>query len=201
MPLLQRELSQVVCFTTDMGAEMGFADMSGLTLREILPSWTTDSDLQLEHDCEDAASAAQPDVPGNVEGAEAENFFLPCGLAVPGLNHIIDNMCSDCNRSMSRWDDWLVELRPLVALIHHKHLRQRFAASCVMNTQHAWTQKSFETGMPMFASGVGAAQCMFCKSFYHCGRCCRTHGILPGLNLLKSLKLELPLQTPALTPP
>ncbi|CAE7209504.1 unnamed protein product [Symbiodinium pilosum] len=79
---LQSVLSQVVSMTSDMGTEMFIADMAGFTLREILPTWAVDADLELDVD---AGGAEQLQ-------ADVEGFFLPRGVAVPGLNHIIDNM-------------------------------------------------------------------------------------------------------------
>ena len=138
---LQSVLSQVVSMTSDMGTEMFIADMAGFTLREILPTWAVDADLELDVD---AGGAEQLQ-------ADVEGFFLPRGVAVPGLNHIIDNMCSDCNRSLESWDDWVIQFRSLVSLLHHDHLRRRFVSSCLLGTRHAWMQKYFETGLPHFA--------------------------------------------------
>ncbi|CAE7253642.1 unnamed protein product, partial [Symbiodinium necroappetens] len=145
LPDLQRVLSQVVSFTTDMGTEFSIADMAGLTLKEILPSWASEG--QLERDFDDCE--AEP-LPPQAQ-ADSEGYFLPRAITVPGLNHVIDNMLSDMNQAFSCWDSWIGEFKPLVALLHHTHLRQRFVATCLKDTRHSWMQRHFETGVPQYA--------------------------------------------------
>ena len=145
LPDLQRVLSQVVSFTTDMGTEFSIADMTGLTLKEILPSWASEG--QLERDFDDCE--AEP-LPPQAQ-ADSEGYFLPRAISVPGLNHVIDNMLSDMNQAFSCWDSWNGEFKPLVALLHHTHLRQRFVATCLKDTRHSWMQRHFETGVPQYA--------------------------------------------------
>ena len=48
MPALQQTLSQVVSITTDLGAELGLADLAGPRLREILPPWLDDQGLEVD---------------------------------------------------------------------------------------------------------------------------------------------------------
>ena len=139
-------LSRVVSVTTDMGTEKGFAEMSGTRLREILPSWALDGPLQEDAD----AGQGQADA-ADAEGEAGDAFFLPRAMAVPGLNHIIHNLCSDCNTSLTCWPAWVETFRPLVALIHHKHLRNRYVATCLLGTRHEWMKKFFQTGLPTFA--------------------------------------------------
>ena len=139
-------LSRVVSVTTDLGTEKGFAEMSGTRLREILPSWALDGELEADAD---GGDGGDPDAEG--EGETTDVYFLPRAVAVPGLNHITHNMCSDCNTCLTCWPAWLETFRPLVSLIHHKHLRQRYIATCLLGTRHEWMKKFFEAGLPTFA--------------------------------------------------
>ena len=141
LPLLKGLLSGVVSVTTDMGVELGVGDAAGLAVEEVLPSWMHEP---LSFDCDDNSGFEK------VRPAISEHF-LPRALVIPGLNHIIDNMCSDANHAMQDWDSWLQSFRPVVALLHHSHLRKRFVASCVRGTQHAWMEKRFASGVASFA--------------------------------------------------
>ena len=145
IPALHEVLSQVVSMTSDMGTEMGIANLAGFTLKEILPSWAVDSELEPDGE-HDAFAQPQPDGP-DAEGS----YFLPRGIAIPGLNHIVDNMVSKCNECLESWEPWLLQFRPLISLLHHDHLRKRFVSSCLLDTQHSWTQRHFQVGMPQFA--------------------------------------------------
>ena len=125
--------------TTDMGVELGIGDVSGLSVEEILPTWSQD-ELQAESD--DTADPASC----------LADTFMPKALVIPGLNHIVNNMSMDANQSMLHWEQWLAGFRPIVQVLHHSHLRSRLVASCIRGSPHAWMEKYFQSGPPMFAT-------------------------------------------------
>ena len=148
MPALQQTLSQVVSITTDLGTELGLADLAGPRLREILPPWLDDQGLEV--DVQDNLLHQHAD--GLDMGQDYfQEYFLPRAIAVPGLNHIVENMCADYNSSMEGWDSWLASLKPLVSMMHHEHLRSRFIATCVRGTAHAWMESRLQRAVPQFA--------------------------------------------------
>ena len=59
-------------------------------------------------------------------------------------------MFKDANVSMIHWAHWLTGLKP-IARLHYSHLRKRLVAACVRGSPHAWMEKYFESGPPMFA--------------------------------------------------
>ena len=150
LPALRVILSQITSVTSDMGVELGLADMNGLPLKEIVPDWISDTESALNLDCEDVQAVQVPRLLDDAS-ADFEELFLPRALAVPGLNHIINNMCSDCNRELQSWPDWLPQFRQVVALLHHGHLRRQYIATCLRGTRHAWVENLFEKGVDQFA--------------------------------------------------
>ena len=154
VPALRATLGQVVSVTTDLGTEAGLADMCGLSLQEILPTWLG-AEGGLEFDCETAdqvqASGASAGVAMEMQDADFDKFFMPRAISIPGLNHIINNLCSDCNKTLEGWDAWHSQFRTVVALLHHPHLRRRYVASCLQGTRHAYMQDFFKVGVEKFA--------------------------------------------------
>ena len=117
-------------------------------MREILPPWLDDQGLEV--DVQDNLLHQHAD--GLDMGQDYfQQYFLPRAIAVPGLNHIVENMCAACNSSMEGWDSWLASLKPLVSMMHHEHLRSRFIATCVRGTAHAWMESRLQRAVPQFA--------------------------------------------------
>ena len=143
VPDLTAFLSGVISVTPDMGVELAVGDVSGLPVRNILPSWLQEL---IQRDCEGLSELGQ-----SSSMSMPNDFFMPRAVVVPGLNHIINNMCSDANKSMRHWDDWLVMFRPVDASLHHRHLRNRFIASCLQGSPHAWMEARFQVAPPSFA--------------------------------------------------
>ena len=146
-PALRAALGQVVSVTTDLGTEAGLADMCGLSLQEIVPSWVG-SESELQFDCE---AGDQAGVAMERQDGDFDEFFLPRAISIPGLNHIISNMCSDCNKTLEGWDSWLSDFREVVALLHYPHLRRRYVAACLKGTRHSWMEDFFKVGVEKFA--------------------------------------------------
>ena len=135
-------LAGVVSMTTDMGVEMGVGDVSGFSVEEILP-WHQE---QVQPHCDglNAFNQGAASAPGRVH-------FMSNATVVPGLHHIINDMCADANKAMKQWDDWLASFRPVVALPHHRHLRNRLIATCVLQGPHECMQQRFQVTLPSFA--------------------------------------------------
>ena len=172
---LRASLLQVVSMTTDLGTESGIAGMAGPSLKEILPPWFSDGDLQL--DVDEAPAARNPQAHNFDQDEHLSDCFLPRAMAVPGLNHIVDNMCADCNRVMEGWDQWLAGFKPVVSLMHHNYLREKFIAVCIRNTRNSWMESRFQKGLPKYAEWRWGSIVAVLKKFCPCRNFCRQHGI------------------------
>jgi len=50
--------------------------------------------------------------------------------------HILENLAHDVDKTLAWWPEFLPGLKSLVNILHNDRLRQRFVASCVLNTGH-----------------------------------------------------------------
>ena len=116
-------------------------------MQDFLPDWLGVEFLEADCEGDGAPAAAEVDP----VQPDPQEYFLPHALAVPGLNHIVENMCSDCNTAMQGWGSWIVSLKPLVSMLHHEYLRNKFVATCIRDTRHAWMESRFKKGLPKFA--------------------------------------------------
>ncbi|CAE7580944.1 unnamed protein product [Symbiodinium sp. KB8] len=132
VPDLKHVLAHVVSMTTDMGVEIGIGDVSGLSVEEILPTWSQDELQAAANDTADPASCLA-------------DTFMPKALVIPGVNHIVNNMSKDASESMLQWQQWLAGFKPIVQLLHHSHIRNRLVASCFRGSPHAWMEKYFQS--------------------------------------------------------
>ena len=93
--LAQRVMHRVLGICTDMGTEMGFAQLEeGFAWKQVLPEYMQDSGLQTEEDVLAQCFADQA-------GTES-NFLFGNALPCPGMLHICHNMCLDLQSGLSR---------------------------------------------------------------------------------------------------
>ena len=127
---LQDFLACVRGFCADSGAEMALADVSGVTLQQILPAWMLDPLTQ--------AHAESDDLDCNHEalGARSDSAYVfPSALICPGALHVCRSMVQDVDASLTYFKEWLPSLKAIVYLLHRDHLRQRFLATCVLGSR------------------------------------------------------------------
>lgn len=134
----------VTSFTTDMGTEMGLADVVAPTYRAALPPWLYP---------EAHGARVLPDHVDSDDGTvdideemQSKRVF-PRAMVVAGVLHITHNLSLKMDRHMQLWDWWLSGLQALVTLLHYKHNREAFIERCVKGT--------FFVGHHTLRSGVG----------------------------------------------
>ena len=134
----------VTSFTTDMGTEMGLADVVAPTYRAALPPWLYP---------EAHGARVLPDHVDSDDGTvhideemQSKRVF-PRAMVVAGVLHITHNLSLKMDRHMQLWDWWLSGLQALVTLLHYKHNREAFIKRCVNGT--------FVKGHRTLRSGVG----------------------------------------------
>ena len=118
----------VTSFTTDMGTEMGLADVVAPTYRAALPPWLYP---------EAHGARVLPDHVDSDDGTvhideemQSKRVF-PRAMVVAGVLHITHNLSLKMDRHMQLWDWWLSGLQALVTLLHYKHNREAFIERCV----------------------------------------------------------------------
>ena len=134
----QKVLQQVQCFCTDMGTELGIADMGGCTLTSVLPSWMVEHGVQQDQD----VALPQP------LGPLADAFVFPDAVVSPGLLHICSNMTKDVDKSMEWWSSFFTGFKAIAQFMNRKFMRQRFIGFCLKNTPYAWLESKFQEGVP-----------------------------------------------------
>ena len=136
-PSLTRAIMHCIrAFCTDLGTESAFAEqVEGFNFGDVLPQWMQDEGLQ-------------PD-DGDFPGANDDNYIFANALPSPGLLHIAHNMCADVHKALSGYPRWLPQFKAVAQLLHHKHLRKRFIATCLLNTPWAWMASQLETAAPL----------------------------------------------------
>ena len=99
-----------------------------------------DLDGQFLND-DDADAAARVDVvqPVVAEAVDANVqassvFFMPEALTIAGLQHIVNNLCSDVHQNMSHCTSFHGDLKSLEALLRVDERRQRFIWTCLQNS-------------------------------------------------------------------
>ena len=123
----------------DLGTEAGIADVEGIKLADLVPSWMTDAGSGLMSE-DDLLQMLE-------EEGDEKSFVLPQALPLPGLLHIFHNMSSRMHSILPQFDSWLVKLKAVAALLHHPHLRKRLIATCVLDTPWSWLQFKLQNGV------------------------------------------------------
>ena len=59
---------------------------------------------------------------------------MPEALTVAGLQHVVNNLCSDVHQGMKHWQAFHAQLKSLEALLRIDERRQRFAWTCLHGT-------------------------------------------------------------------
>jgi hypothetical protein len=75
--------------------------------------------------------AAPPPPPPPVDERDNDVSFLPNSLTVPGLQHIMNNLCNDVHKHLHHWTHFWDELKNLEALLVVSERRQRFVWTCL----------------------------------------------------------------------
>ena len=161
IPNLTLHSASYVAHCSDMGVELSLPDfeLSG-SVDRLLPEWMREvlpADVDAADDVASAAEAADDvdgafldhndaDVaqgvanpPANVGAHETEAArgtvrFMPQAFPVAGMQHIVDNLCSDVHQGMSHWSNFHSDLKALEALLRIDERRQRFVWTCLHGT-------------------------------------------------------------------
>ena len=125
LPALHKFLSQIRGFCTDAGTEQGVADVAGCTVSDMLKGV-----LAEELESEDAVHGSDP--------SHHVVHVFENALLSPGSLHIHNNMILELDTKLEMWDWWLPGFKAIVKLFHSNHVRQKFIATCILDTDHAW---------------------------------------------------------------
>ena len=131
---LRATLNSVVSFTSDLGTEIGLAGVQA-SLRNVSPTWFLPL-VQLASDEGEIGSSigSLPD-PGPAQ-AELDSVtgLFPCCIAVPGVQHVIHNLNSEVQHSLSYWNELHSSLKTVEALLAQPHRKKHFIMSCIQDT-------------------------------------------------------------------
>ena len=138
--LAQRVMHRVLGICTDMGTEMGFAQLEeGFAWKQVLPEYMQDSGLQTEEDVLAQCFADQA-------GTES-NFLFGNALPRPGMLHICHNMCLDLQSGLPGYGQWLVGFKAIAAFLHSKHLRNQYIGKLLLNTPWEYFRSLLEVAV------------------------------------------------------
>ena len=140
-----RLAGSVVAFTTDMGTEMGLADVHVPSMKAALPPWL----FPAAHGAR--VLPVDGDADGGDEGLDAaagSRRAFPVALVSPGMLHIIHNLSLRMDRHMAYWSDWLSGLQSLVTLLHYREHRELFINRCVRGTAFDHRRSGLHAGVP-----------------------------------------------------
>eukprot|EP00969_Alexandrium_andersonii_P339201 14993444-Alexandrium_andersonii.AAC.1 len=142
---LDQFLDTFASITTDMGTEFSFSDMHA-TPSDLLPAWlrlAPDDDaadmedaelMRSDVECDMEAPPEQPSEDmrdsehpaGSDDGDGVGRFAFRYSLAVPGLLHIVHNLCKDIHSCYPEWGTLWDQLKNIEALLTKKFRRNRF---------------------------------------------------------------------------
>ena len=143
--LAQRVMTRVLGISTDMGTELGFAQLEeGFAWKQVLPAYMQNGCLQTEEDVLAQCFAGEA-------GAES-NFLFPNALPSPGMLHICHNLCQDLHTSLQKYGEWFVGFRAMAALLHSGHLRKQYIGKLLLGTPWQHFQRLLETGVERLAT-------------------------------------------------
>ena len=144
-----------VAWTTDMGTEFGFAEFRTDDVFSLLPPWVNtagaaadDVDMEevaggdVDSDVNDMEDMGAPGRAGEGAAAAAaasgvDGFVFRHALTIPGLLHIVHNVCKDMGAMYPGWSALWLQLKSCEALLTDKGRRRRFAKTCLDDTTHA----------------------------------------------------------------
>lgn len=139
--VLRKVLQSLRGACTDMGAEMTMPDLVGPSMEDLLPKWIADQ-LALETGTDGTADHA----------SWTSSMCMPNCLVIPGLCHIVHNLCLQAGTSLSWWKEFQSGFMPLAYMLHHRHLRERFVATCIEGTPHQDSAELFKLQCPTHQS-------------------------------------------------
>ena len=143
--LAQRVMTRVLGICTDMGTEIGFAQLEeGFAWKQILPAYMQNSGLETEEDVLARCFASEA-------GAES-NFLFPNALSSPGMLHICHNLCTDLHTSLEGYAGWLAGFKAIAALLHSGHLRKQYIGKLLLGTPWQHFERLLQTGIERPAS-------------------------------------------------
>jgi hypothetical protein len=142
---LSEYLDTFVAITSDMVCEFRFADFRIQSIESLLPRWFNLAEDVCDMDCDlseggdedqcDVDLGSEPDRLGDGDvGADfAKQFVFRFAMAVPGVLHIVHNLCKDMHHAYPGWDALWETLKNFEALLTKKFRRQRFINSCIQD--------------------------------------------------------------------
>ena len=117
---LKRALDNVVCFTTDLGTEVLFADSVQKSFEQWFPVQHSRVQSTLQQDC-----GMQEDM--NDVAHEETGFTCKKSLAWPGLMHILHGVTAEMlEKACVHWTWFLTILRAVCQLLTRRWSRERF---------------------------------------------------------------------------
>ena len=124
-------LDEHVCFTSDLGTDMGLRSFLVTCPSETLPPWLRPEPIvTLDVDAADVDGDLH--VPDNPSPPASElRCLLPNALDVYGGCHITSNLGKDLSLHLEHWKQHNKELRYVEPLVTENHLRERFEEKCL----------------------------------------------------------------------
>lgn len=154
-----------VAHCSDMGTELGLPDfeLSG-SVRSLLPEWLRQDQIPADIESQEPAAqgnGARPpdddiDGPTMADDSSVANPvvrpmpphvprpLMPKALTIAGLQHVINNLCSDIHTEMSHWETFYSHLKALEALLRVPERRQRYVWCCIHLTPFQGFSGRFE---------------------------------------------------------
>ena len=90
--------------------------------------------------------------------------FMPRALYVPGMLHVLHNLCWDVTESMSYWGTFWSQLKNAAALLAHPDMLRRLAATCIMGSRQEHARELFSKACPELYEKRWGAVYAFMKS-------------------------------------
>ena len=102
--------SSFFAFTSDMGTEIGLSDFRTVTFKDLLPTWMLpEPEEAQELDLDDDVAAAAPPRPSPV--SYQQSWFLENSVPIPGVLHILHNLCKDMHNALRHWPEFWKQLK------------------------------------------------------------------------------------------
>ncbi len=123
-------LDTFVSLTTDMGCEFGFSDYRALRLRDMLPPWMSLHRVECDMQGPAVGASAALGVDDGV-GCLTEGFVFRSAMAIPGMLHIIHNLCKDMHTVCPGWAELWPMLKNIEALLSKRYRKERLRRTCI----------------------------------------------------------------------
>jgi len=80
----------------------------------------------------------------NLDSWDLPDHLLPNALTVPGVQHIVDNLCKDVHEHLRGWEGFKADLVNFKNFLVLGEIRERLRWTCMRNTQYEQFEYMFE---------------------------------------------------------